>query len=61
MIDTNTQILGDAPRRNASRWPTTAGPYPDTLTFSEDVMQMKSWVEARIQWLDQEINRRTGQ
>jgi spore coat protein H len=60
MIDTNAQTLGDAPRRNAACWPTISGPYPDALTFSEDIMQMKNWVEARIQWLDQEINRRTG-
>jgi spore coat protein H len=55
MIETNARTLGDAVHRNALRWPTNRG-YPDSVTFQEDIAQMKAWVEERIKWLDQEIN-----
>ena len=55
MIESNARTLGEAARRNALRWPTNRG-YPDRATFQEDIAQMKAWVEARIKWLDQEIN-----
>jgi hypothetical protein len=58
LIDANARTLGDAARRNAARWPTANGPYPDQLTFEEDVTQMKTWIVARIRWLDQQINSR---
>src|SRR5262249_34948974 len=58
MIDANARTLGRAAQRNATRWPTTAGPYPDTLSLEEDLAQMKSWTEARVKWLDQEIQRK---
>jgi len=60
MIDANARTLGDAARRNAARWPTTSGLYPDKLAFAEDLAQMKAWVQARIEWLDQEIHQRLG-
>jgi spore coat protein H len=56
-IDDNARTLGEAVRRNATRWPTNGGGYPDQLTFAEDIAQMKSWIEARIQWLDGEIQK----
>jgi len=55
MIDDNARTLGEAARRNAARWPTTGGGYPDELSFEEDIAQMKSWIEARIRWLDADI------
>jgi spore coat protein H len=58
MIDDNVRTLGEAARRNATRWPTDTGMYPDRLTFQEDIAEMKAWVEARVKWLDQEIGRR---
>jgi len=63
MIDANARSLGEAARRNARRWPTTGGTYPDNLTFEEDLAQMKSWTDARVKWLDQQIqliNQRPG-
>jgi spore coat protein H len=60
MIETNARTLGEAAWRNTARWRPAAGNYPDQLTFDEDVAQMKTWVEARIQWLDTEIQRRTA-
>jgi hypothetical protein len=58
LIDDNARMLGDAARRNAVRWRTLDGPYPDRLTFEEDLAQMKEWVVARVKWLDAEIERR---
>jgi len=60
LIDENVRTLGDAAQRNAARWRTLDGPYPDRLTFEQDVAQMKEWVAARLQWLDAEITRRAG-
>ncbi len=57
-MDDNAQTLGDAARRNAARWRTLSGPYPDRLTFEQDLAQMKEWVAARVKWLDAEIARR---
>lgn len=60
LMDENTRTLGEAVQRNAARWRTLDGPYPDRLTFEEDLRQMKRWVAARTQWLDAEIARRGG-
>jgi hypothetical protein len=60
MIDTNASTLGEAARRNATRWE-GAGYYPDKLSFDEDVSQMKAWIDLRLQWLDGEIQRQTSQ
>jgi len=60
MIDNCVRTLGDAAHRNVARWPTAGGPYPDKLTFEEDISQMKLWTEARIKWLDRQINQNLG-
>jgi hypothetical protein len=60
MIDVNARTLGNAVQRNEKRWPSRNGPYPDKLSFAEDIAQMKSWIEARVNWLDSEIQRRTS-
>jgi hypothetical protein len=58
MIDDNVRTLGEAAKRNALRWRTLNGPYPDRLTFEEDIAQMQEWIAARLTWLDDEIGRR---
>jgi CotH kinase protein len=58
LIDENVRMLGDAAQRNAARWRTLDGPYPDRLSFEQDIVQMKEWVAARVKWLDTEIARR---
>ena len=58
MIDTNARTLGGAAQRNARRWATAAGAYPDQITFEQDIAQMKQWIEARGTWLDAELKRR---
>lgn len=61
MIDDNVRTLGDAAMRNSLRWRTPTGPYPDRLTFQQDIAQMHEWITARLKWLDDEIARRTGE
>jgi hypothetical protein len=61
MIDDNVRTLGDAAKRNALRWRTLTGPYPDRLSFEDDVTQMREWTAARLKWLDVEIARRGGE
>ena len=58
MIESNARSIGDAARRNAARWRSVAGHYPDRLSFEEDLAQMKSWIESRSKWLDREFKRR---
>jgi hypothetical protein len=41
--------------RNFDRWPVAQGPYPDRVGFTKDIAQMKLWTEARVAWLDQQI------
>lgn len=59
MMDDNVRTLGPAAQRNATRWPTIGGgDYPDELTFEQDLAEMKAWIERRVRWLDQEMDRR---
>ena len=60
IIEANVRTIGEAAHRNAARWRSTAGHYPDRLSFGEDAAQMKTWIEARIQWLDEEFKRRAA-
>lgn len=60
MMDDNVRTLGDAAKRNGLRWRTLNGPYPDQLSFEDDVAQMREWTTARLKWLDAEIARRIG-
>ena len=61
MMDDNVRTLGDAAKRNALRWRTLNGAYPDRLTFEDDVAQMQEWIPARLKWMDAEIGRRSGE
>jgi hypothetical protein len=61
LIDDNVRTLGDASKRNALRWRTLSGPYPDRLSFEEDVGQMREWIAERLKWLDVMIARRGGE
>ncbi len=60
MIDENVRVFGPAAARNERRWKGDFSRDPTQLTFVEDVKQMKKWIERRVQWLDEEILRRTG-
>ena len=46
--------------RNSLRWRTPTGPYPDRLTFEQDIAEMHEWIAARLKWLDDEIARRSA-
>ena len=60
LIDENARTLGDAVKRNASRWQTLERSYGNRLSFEEDLRQMKEWVAARTRWLEAEVAQRTG-
>lgn len=60
MIDDNARALGEAAKRNAERWQSAEGYYPDRLTFDEDIAEMRQWTTARLKWLDDQISRLTG-
>jgi spore coat protein CotH len=51
MIDENARTLGAAAERNQVRW--------EGRPFQEEIARMKPWLEQRVKWLDQEIQRRT--
>jgi hypothetical protein len=58
LIDANARALGKAVQRNAARWPTRRGYYPDDADWAKDIADMKSWSEARVSWLDQDLRQR---
>jgi spore coat protein CotH len=55
MIDANVEVMGKSADRDAKRWESQEGVYPDALSFKEDISQMKQWVAARNAWLDKRI------
>lgn len=57
MIDANARQIAAAIQRNQKRWPTDRAPYPDRITFDQEIAQMKTWIAARIPWLDTHIQR----
>lgn len=58
MIDDNARALGLAMQRNYDHWRMLDGPFPDRVSFEEELVLMKEWVAARVKWLDAEIERR---
>lgn len=57
MIEANAQEISAAMKRNLARWPTRGAPYPDRVSFEEDIAQMKAYLSARLSWLDGYIQR----
>ena len=58
-IDSVVTVLGEAEGRNFDRWP-VLGKYvwPNAFvgqSYSEEVEQLKSWVSARLSWLDDNL------
>ena len=60
MIDDNARSVATTARRNESRWTPIRSAESGSLSFTEDVTQMKEWVVARTRWLDAEMERQTG-
>ncbi len=60
MVDENVHALGAGAKRNMARWRTLDGPYPDRLSFDEDVAQIREWIPARLSWLDRRIGQLTA-
>jgi len=56
LVDSNVELLGDAPDRNFTRWP-ILGTYvwPNWYiadTYEEEITWMKQWISGRVNWLD---------
>lgn len=60
LIDDNARALATAAQRNETRWKPIREADAGALVFSDDVKQMKEWVEARARWLDAELKQQTG-
>lgn len=58
MIDRNVRELGDAAVRNYERWKSAQNYYPDRVTFEQDIQWIKTWLNQRLKWLDEEINKK---
>jgi spore coat protein CotH len=53
MIEENARSIRLGMERNQRRWQSASGWYPDSLTFEEDIREMKEWVAARGAFLDE--------
>ena len=56
LVDSNVELLGDAPDRNFTRWP-ILGTYvwPNWYianTYEQEITWMKQWISGRVSWLD---------
>ena len=60
LIGDNARALATAAQRNETRWKPIREADAGALVFSDDVKQMKEWVEARARWLDAELKQQTG-
>ena len=59
-IDRTAKYLSEAQKRNFERWPVLGrrvfgNPGPDFPTYEQEVQQLKTWLQARLQWMDQRI------
>jgi hypothetical protein len=67
-IDSVVQVLGEAVERNYERWPEVLGCYvwPNPIgwrsryTYENEVAWMKTWIEERITWMDNEFGALTS-
>jgi hypothetical protein len=51
-IDQLIEETAEARERNFARWPETASSH----TYEEEIQQMKEWISARLQWIDENID-----
>lgn len=64
MIDSITTLLNESKDRNYERWPDVLGQYiwpnpsgwQNRKTYMSEVNYMKSWIHARLDWIDENIN-----
>ncbi|MCG8624915.1 MAG: CotH kinase family protein, partial [Proteobacteria bacterium] len=59
-IDRTADYLSEAQKRNFERWPVLGrqvfgNPGPYLPTYEQEVQQLKTWLQARLEWMDQHI------
>lgn len=59
-IDKTAEYLSEAQKRNFQRWPVLgrqvfANPGPGPLTYEQELEQVKTWLKARLKWMDKHI------
>ena len=59
-IDRTAEYLSEAQIRNFERWPVLGrrvfgNPGPYLPTYKQEVQQLKTWLQARLKWMDQRI------
>ncbi|MDE0467171.1 MAG: CotH kinase family protein [Candidatus Poribacteria bacterium] len=59
-IDRTAKYLSEAQKRNFERWPVLGrrvfgNPGPYLPTYEQEVQQLKTWLQARLKWMDQRI------
>ena len=59
-IDRTAEYLSEAQTRNFERWPVLGrrvlgNPGPYLPTYKQEVQQLKTWLQARLKWMDQHI------
>ncbi len=59
-IDRTAKFLSDAQKRNFQRWRVLwrevfGNPGPGRATFEQEVNDMKTWLQTRLQWMDKNI------
>ena len=59
-IDRTAAYLSEARTRNFQKWPVLGrrifgNPYSGPLTYAQEVQQLKTWLQARLEWMDAHI------
>jgi hypothetical protein len=60
LIDSISNLVSEAEKRHFQRWPILGQyvwPNPDPIpgSYEEEITTLKSWISARLQWIDQNI------
>ncbi len=60
-IDRTTEYLSEAQKRNFQKWRVLGyrvfgNPGPYLPTYEQEVEQLKTWLQARVKWMDGRIN-----
>ena len=60
-IDRTTVYLSEAQKRNFQRWRVLGrrilgNPYPGPPSYEQEVLQLKTWLQARLKWMDANID-----
>ena len=60
-IDRTAAYLSEAQKRNFRKWPVLGrhifgNPYPGPPSYEQEIQQLKTWLQARLKWMDANID-----